>query len=1227
MLSSGDLHRPLMNWFVIYGLVEWSALASMAFRLQLFHLSDPSAASNTILDDIPRLSAVLAALRGQSVGADANLTLGGGDTYLPGLFFSASKDLYGTKGIADIEIQNQLGLDAAAIGNHEFDDGADTFAELISGGSDVGSILGSDFRGTTFPYLSSNLDFSSNADLSPLVKPGGAAPQGNSITSSTVITRGGEKIGVIGATTPGLAFITSTDGVTARPVVSAQDLSDSEIEALAVEIQSEVDAVLAANPGLNKVVLTSHLQILDIEKSLAQKLRNVDIIMAGGSEPRLVDSNDRLRDGDTKQGDYPQFFTNAGGTRTAVVSGPGDYSYLGRLVIDFDASGNLLESSYDPVVSGNYATDAQGVVDLKAEALVDPEISKIVNEVREQIASGEYGILGYSDVFLNATRSGTGKATDPDGVRTQETNLGNLTADANLAAAKAFDPTVVLSIKNGGGIRASIGDSSSRGPSEAESDDILGLSKDEGAISQNDIKSTLAFNNGLRLLTLTRQEIVGLLEHGIGALPDVDGRFPQVSGVKFSFDPAKDVGSRIQDAFIHDDDGAVIAQLVKDGQLVGDAGETFRIVTLDFLSSPRFDENGNYTGAGDSYPFPNYNLDGSAGEATVSQEVFNRINPVDLKKQSLSDGASTFAAAGTEQDALAEFLKANHGSASKAYNALDLGAPADARIVNLGFSGSSLFAPVTPTSSIDLGGAEIVTWLKGANVAAVSGGDETVRFVKYGADFSDPEVVLEYEFDGDVQSVASYTDDDGKSYIAVAMSKDKTKKGHVGFYEFRDNNTLKEKFTNRVGYLPDSVAWSENGRYVVVANEGEPNDFYGSDDGFDPEGSISVFRLNGDVEKLNNKHRRFNNLDASKLLADGVRLSGLNATENPSLDLEPEYVTISPDNRYAFVTLQENNAVAKVDLKSLDVVSIKGLGSKNWDGLSVDTSNKDGGYQPGDRDFNSLYMPDGMDSFIAGDGKTYVLMANEGDGRVRPDDVNFEAPEDGTYSFGSNDAGNATEQFKDPLTGQTIYVYSGDAGNTGSFEAEEGDEFFITTKYGAIADDDFYSDEKRAGKLDGPLDNLIVSGDGEGRLKTITDQNTADSITAFGGRSFSIRDANGNLVWDSGDQLDRIAADYTLYDDGRSDDKGVEPEHVEIVTLGDRSFAFIALERATSTLIPVYEITDVNAPKHVHTFYAGGSLSPEASVFVKTDDESGQLLVSSEVSGTLDAFKFNVNMV
>ena len=527
----------------------------------------------------------------------------------------------------------------------------------------------------------------------------------------------------------------------------------------------------------------------------------------------------------------------------------------------------------------------------------------------------------------------------------------------------------------------------------------------------------------------------------------------------------------------------------------------------------------------------------------------------------------------------------------------------------------------TPVS-IELGGAEIVSWVPGANVAAVCGGDSTVRFVKYDANFQNPEVVLEKEFEGSVQSVAAFG-----SYIAVAESPSKTEEGSVSVFRFNKRNELRQKFTANVGFLPDSIDWSSDGKKIVVANEGEPSDYYGTSDGVDPKGSVSIISLKSNRSLKRTKTLGFDGFSAQQLSENGVRLSGENAN-NPARDIEPEFVKITPDSKRAVVTLQENNAMVVVNLGKGNFEMPVGLGAKDWAGLSVDTSNEDGGYLPGDRDFKSLYMPDGMDVFTASNGTTYAVMANEGDGRVRPDDLNFEADIDGTFTLHKSKKEGSVAEIQDPLTGKTVYVHRDMRGkNSTAFEAEAGDELFITWKFGAVADDDFYSDEKRAGKLDGPQGNSIVSGDGEGRLKTVVDQNTADSITGFGGRSFTIRHLDGSIVWDSGDDLDRIAAEYGVYDDERSDDKGVEPEHVSIFNLDDRSFAAISLERGTSTLIPVYEITNVDAPEHVYTFHAANSISPEATAFVKTSANGGTLLVSSEVSGTLDAFNFSTTLV
>ena len=563
--------------------------------------------------------------------------------------------------------------------------GTAVLADLISGlaAGDFSALTGSalaglDFTGTDMPYLSVNLDVSTDANLAALAVAGGGLPVGNSITSSVVLEEGGELIGVVGATTPTLARISSSGDVTVSPQWADTTPTAAELDALAAIIQAEVDQLLADNPTMNKVIMQAHMQVLDIELELASRLSGVDVVIAGGSNTRLTDENDRLIDGDVSQGTYPQFVTNADGGVTAVVNTDGNYKYVGRLVIDFDENGQIIADSYDADVSGAYATDDQGVADLGAENLVDPEIQAIVDAIEAQIQATEGNVFGISNVFLNGNRSGVDDPANSDGVRTQETNLGNLTADANLAYAQVYDETVTVSIKNGGGIRASIGEVTvpaggtdfQRLPNGELLDSDGNVIKPEGGISQTDIQTTLAFNNSLSLLTLTRAELIEVLEHAVSAAPSAAGQFAQVSGVQFSFDPDQPAGSRIISAAITDGDGNDLDVLVRDGEMVGNADGQIRIVTLGFMAD-----------GGDGYPFPM-----GAG--------VNRVDLNDLDGDGVDDGAAdgvaTFADNGTEQDAFAEYLVANFGTAETAYDRADSGYDGDDRIQNLSYRDDSV---------------------------------------------------------------------------------------------------------------------------------------------------------------------------------------------------------------------------------------------------------------------------------------------------------------------------------------------------------------------------------------------------------------------------------------------------------------------------------------------------------------------------------------------------------
>ncbi|MEO0805960.1 MAG: esterase-like activity of phytase family protein [Cyanobacteria bacterium J06643_4] len=623
------------------------------FQLQLLHLADQEAGIPA-LDDAPRASAVLNALRDDF---DNTLTLSSGDAIIPGLFFSASADAFGGAGRADILIQNELGIQAIALGNHEFDLGTGLVRDLVQGGEDDPETTDIDesFVGALFPYLSSNLDFSTSEDLADLVVEDDKAPLPNSIAATTVIDVNGEAIGVVGATTPTLPTISSPGDVTVLPADFDGNPTPAQLDALAAEIQKDVDEMIAANPGLNKVVVLSHMQQIAIEQELATRLTNVDVIVAGGSNTRLFDENDRPRAGDSEQGPYPIFTTDADGKPVAVVNTDGNYKYIGRLVVEFDENGNIIPESYDAEVSGAYATDEQGVADLDAEGLVDPEIQEIVDTLREVIIAKESNLFGNSEVYLDGRRGS---------VRTQETNLGNLTADANLAIAKETDPSVVISLKNGGGIRDDIGQVivPAGGTGEPEflpTEEIPGV-KPAGGISETDIANTLRFNNGLTLLTVTAEELLAVLEHAVAASsPDdenTQGRFPQVAGIQFSFDLTAEPGNRIQSAAILDEDGNDADVLVQNGELVGDSTRTFRMVTLGFLA-----------GGGDGFPFP-------------QRDVVDLA----LEDDAPRTGDATFAPDGSEQDALAEYLLDNFGE-NNPFTAAETSRAEDTRIQNLAF--------------------------------------------------------------------------------------------------------------------------------------------------------------------------------------------------------------------------------------------------------------------------------------------------------------------------------------------------------------------------------------------------------------------------------------------------------------------------------------------------------------------------------------------------------------
>ena len=564
---------------------------------------------------------------------------------------------------------------------------------------------------------------------------------------------------------------------------------------------------------------------------------------------------------------------------------------------------------------------------------------------------------------------------------------------------------------------------------------------------------------------------------------------------------------------------------------------------------------------------------------------------------------------------------------------------------------------ISPLQSVNPGGAEKVDWYAPTKTAFVITGEYTddkggqVVAVDYSKGFDQGVAIDEYYFEGDVSDVRVSS----KGLIAASVFDRDTREGTVQFLDFSKEGSFESLGSVKVGFQPDQLAFTKNGKKLVTADEGEPLMFYGSDESAqNPKGSISIIDVANDPSKSKVNTLYFTK--SNKYYEDnGVRLYGPEKGGNnkfAEFDIEPEYVGITGNNK-ALVALQENNALAEVNLKKGKITGVFGLGYKDWSGIPIDTTDKDDGYNPTVKEgLTSARMPDGIDTFktkFGGKKQILFISPNEGDGRVRPDEVNFEAPADGVYSWGTNSTGAEIESFTDPLTlSDEIYIYDqAGVGSSGDFEAEEEDEFFITQKYGVGADDEFWSDEVRSKDLEdfgdvSKYDSQIIA---EGRLKTLADQNdlVTGNLVGFGGRGFSIHNSKGDVIYDSGNLTEEIAAELGYYPDGRSDDKGTEPETVEYFSFGKkkdkRHYIAVALERCFNngdddelgTIVPIFEVVDLDAAnnddrvKHVATLQSPESLSPEGLLFVHDTNSSGHMFVTNEVSRTLDSYAISLS--
>ena len=350
------------------------------FTLQLLHASDMDSSTGA-LANVENFSAILDGFRQQY--PDNTIVLSSGDNYIPGPRYFAADDEANSPvlgvpghGRGDIAFLNAMGFQASALGNHELDQGTGAFADVIR----FEAAESKAYPGAAFPYLASNLVFASDENLAGLAVSGGheASLVGGSLAKSVVVTIGGERVGVVSATTPGLKRITKGGRITVLPP------PDEGVDKLAAVIQQEVDALAAQ--GVNKIILLAHMQRLKVEKELATKLADVYIIVAGGSNTLLADATDRLRTGDEAADTYPLLFESSKGEPSLVVNTDGDYPFSASNAGRIDLSGEAVEAN--PPDPDSPDTNGNGGVD--APAAVDPGLADFAAPGTEQDALSEY---------------------------------------------------------------------------------------------------------------------------------------------------------------------------------------------------------------------------------------------------------------------------------------------------------------------------------------------------------------------------------------------------------------------------------------------------------------------------------------------------------------------------------------------------------------------------------------------------------------------------------------------------------------------------------------------------------------------------------------------------------------------------------------------------------------------------------------------------------------------
>jgi 5'-nucleotidase len=488
----------------------------------------------------------------QGEGRRGVLMISSGDNFLAGAAFNAS--LANGVPFFDSRALDLAGFDAIAPGNHDFDFGPDVFADFANG-----------FANT--PFVSANIDATNEPNVQALVLNG-------QLRRSAIVTTNGERFGVIGLITPILRSISSP-----RNLAIGTNLTQV--------VQDEVNAL--ESQGINRIILTSHLQNLSEEFNLAATVRGVDIIIGGGGSELVANPSAPLVPGDTRTTadlggtGYPRLATDNAGATVPVVTTSGEYKYIGRLMLGWSGGTVRAIDNRSDAVRVAPETQPDGVTpDPTVVAQVEQPVQSYVNALAAIV-------VGNSSVPLDGRR-GNGNANPASatpGIRTTETNLGNLSADSLLwtAQQKAAEfgvPVADIAIQNGGGIR---------------NNNIIPT----GNISELDTFNIHAFANFVSVVpNVTPTKLKELLENAYSRVEFADGRFAQISGMTVVYDQDRQAqivnaaggittpGDRIREVVLSN--GTVI---VTGGAISPTAPASLTLATIDFLVRAN----------GDQYPF------------------------------------------------------------------------------------------------------------------------------------------------------------------------------------------------------------------------------------------------------------------------------------------------------------------------------------------------------------------------------------------------------------------------------------------------------------------------------------------------------------------------------------------------------------------------------------------------------------------------------------------------